>query len=120
MGDEIFTDRLSLSIFFTTPVSCVLELALVPIWPDAPWLVDDWLDGLVVADDWSDGLVVDDDDWLDGLADEGDWLDGLVEEGDWLDGLMDEGDWLDELCAAAIETPTNPAAATPIRNVLIS
>jgi hypothetical protein len=53
-------------------------------------------------------------------VDEGDWLDGLMDEGDWLDELVDEGDWLDELCAAAIETPTNPAAATPIRNVLIS
>jgi hypothetical protein len=93
-----------LSTFFTTPESSLLELAVVPVWVDVLWLVDDWLDGLVVADDWPDGLVVADD-----------WLDGLVV--DWLDGLV--ADWLDELCAAAIVTPTSPAATAPIRSVFI-
>jgi hypothetical protein len=104
-------------------------------------LADDWLDGLVVEDDLSDeldGLVVDDDlsdelvlaeDLSDGLVVEDDWLDGLVVDDDLSDelvlaedlsdGLVVEGDWLDELCAAAVVTPTNPAAAIPIRNVFI-
>ena len=85
--DEIFTDRLSLSIFFTTPDSSLLELAIVPVWVDVLWLVDDLSAELVVADDWLEGLVVADD-WLEGLVVADDWLDGLVVDDDWLDGLV--------------------------------
>jgi hypothetical protein len=56
-----------LSTFFTTPESSLLELAIVPVWLDALWLVDDLSDGLAVDDDLSDGLVVADD-WLDELC----------------------------------------------------
>src|SRR6267142_1964991 len=56
VGDEIFTDCLSLSTFFTSPDSSLPALAVVPVWLDALWLVDDWPDGLVVVDDWPDEL----------------------------------------------------------------
>src|SRR5207253_10100101 len=88
--DEIFTDRLSLSIFFTTPDSSLLELAIVPVWVDVLWLVDDLSAELVVADDWLEGLVVADD-----------WLDGLVVADDWLAGRVVDDDWLDVVVGAA-------------------
>src|SRR5205085_9946428 len=75
--DESFTDRLSLSTFFTTPDSSLLELAIVPVWLDPLWLVDDLSDELVVPDDWLDGLVVADD-WPGGLGVADDSLGGLV------------------------------------------
>ena len=140
VADEIFTDFLSLSTFFTVPESSLLAVAEVPVWLDEPvvaddWLegllvlVDDWLDGLVLADDWLDGLLVVAD-WLDGLLVLDDWLDGLLVLDDWLDGLavvdddrleglvLDE-DWLEELCAAAVVANANPAAATPMRSAFI-
>ena len=106
--DEIFTLRLSLSTFFTTPDSSVLELAEVPSWPDELWLVDVWLDEgdcaidedeslelLFVAEDWLDveGVV---EDWLEleGLVLAVDELEGLVVV-DELDGLLVAEDWLE-------------------------
>src|SRR5919202_146723 len=63
--DEIFTLRLSLSTFFRTPDSSLLELAEVPSWLDELWLVEVWLelDGFALAEDWLelDGVVLDDD-----------------------------------------------------------
>src|SRR5437879_4872282 len=116
--DEIFTDRFFLSTFFTTPDSSLLELAIVPVWADVPWVVDDlscelvvaddWLDGLVVADDWLDGLVVADD-WLDGLVvdDDDDLSDGLVADEGLSDGIVDAGDRLDGFCDVEGVTPTH-------------
>ncbi|MFL5311013.1 MAG: hypothetical protein ACJ79H_11230 [Myxococcales bacterium] len=124
------------------------ELVLADDWLDGLVLADDDLsdelvldDGLVLADDdLSDELVLDDglvladddlsdelvlaDDWLDGLVVDDDWLDGLVVADDWLEGLdlsdvLAVDDWLDEVCAAAVVTPNNAAAATPMRNVFI-
>ncbi len=63
-GDEILSDRLSLSIFLTTPESSLFALAVVPVWLDGVWVAvddDDWLDGAWVADDWLEGACVADD-----------------------------------------------------------
>src|SRR5689334_79661 len=69
--DEIFTWRFSLSTFFSTPDSSVLELAEAPSWPDELWLVDVWLDeGLALVEDWLelDGFVLGVDAELEGLV----------------------------------------------------
>src|SRR5690349_7221977 len=88
VAEEIFTDFLLLSTFFTVPESSLLAVADVPVVLDEPVVADDWLegllvldelDGLVLADDWLDGLLVVADDWLDGV---------LVVADDWLDGLL--------------------------------
>jgi hypothetical protein len=96
----------------------LLALAEVPVWLDGVWVAveeDDGLDGVWLADDWLDGVVaVDEED--DGV--DADWL-----ADDWLDGV-----WADdplsvvELCCAfaLVTTATSPAAATPMRSVLIA
>ena len=69
VADEIFSDRLSLSIFFTTPESSWLALAVVPLGLDDAWLVEVWLEGVCVWPIEDDGLCVCDG-WLviDGAA----------------------------------------------------
>jgi len=99
---------LSLSIFFTTPESSWLALAVVPLGLDDAWLVEVWLEGVCVWPIEDDGLCVCDG-WLGGVC-----AVGLVEVEVELCEV--------ELCcsALALVTPTNPAAAMPMRSVFIS
>lgn len=134
--DEIFTLRLSLSTFFSTPDSSVLELAEVPIWPDELWLVDVWLDegDFAMVEDESLELLCVADELLDDDGVEDDWLelDGLVLAVDWLEL---EGVVLEEVCAelcevdlsfeallswaVALPATMSTAAAAAMRNFVI-
>src|SRR5229473_2123513 len=89
VGEEIFTCRLSLSTFFTTP-----EISLLAVADDPDGLVV-----VVLADDWLDGVAVDED------------LSVAVE--DWPDGLL-ELDW-----AIAPVAISKPAADAPMMSLFM-